>query len=127
MITIYGIRNCDTVKKSLQWFDERRLPYQFHDFKKQGLDAAVLQDWLERLGWEGLVNRRGTTWRKLALTESHMTKSAAPLIMANLSLIRRPVIQWEDRLTLGFTPEEWALTATKVAELSDKTGGFDDI
>ena len=68
LITLYGIPNCDTVKKSRVWFDYRGIAYQFHDFKKQGVPELALRQWVERLGWEALVNKKGTTWRKLDAT-----------------------------------------------------------
>lgn len=108
MITIYGIRNCDTVKKSLRWFDDRQIPYRFHDYKKEGLDEALLASWLSQRGWQALINRQGTTWRKLGLTPEMMETSALSLILANLSMIKRPLIVEDDGLPLtGFEPAIW--------------------
>lgn len=111
MITIYGIRNCDTVKKSLKWFDDHHVAYRFHDFKKQGLDEATLNGWLESLGWEKLVNRQGTTWRKLALTAEVMAEpdQAGTIILQNLSLIRRPLVLHSESgaVVIGFNPALW--------------------
>lgn len=111
MITIYGIRNCDTVRKSLEWFDDRQIPYVFHDFRKQGLDETVLRQWLSSVGWENLVNRKGTTWRKLGLGPEQLADpgSAVTLIRENTSLIRRPVVVHEPSTApvLGYQPQIW--------------------
>lgn len=110
MITIYGIRNCDTVKKSLRWFDERQISYRFHDFKKNSLDPAILSDWLQQMGWQTLVNCKGTTWRKLALTPEMMDASAAGIILENQSLIRRPLVCFGLDRIAGYAPEMWAVS-----------------
>ncbi|MDO8330842.1 MAG: Spx/MgsR family RNA polymerase-binding regulatory protein [Fluviicoccus sp.] len=125
MITIYGIRNCDTVKKSLKWFDDRHIAYHFHDFKKQGLDEPTLNDWLERFGWEKLINRQGTTWRKLALTAEAMADpgQARAIILQNLSLIRRPLVLHSEigALVIGFEPALW-IDVAGVNSLADFSG-----
>jgi arsenate reductase (glutaredoxin) len=96
MLMVYGIPHCDTVKKARAWLDERGVPFVFHDFKKQGVPADRLEDWIKAAGWETLVNRKGTTWRqldehvKLAVTDD---TSAKALMLANASLIKRPVIE----------------------------------
>lgn len=110
MLTIYGIKNCDTMKKAFAWLDERHIPYQFHDYKKQGLDEVTLQHWLTELGWQGIVNQKGTTWRKLALNKDSLTNDTAmPIIKDNLSLIKRPLVQCSDGLILtGFAPTTWS-------------------
>lgn len=106
MITVYGISNCDTVKKARAWLDAQGLAYQFHDYKKAGVPAAELPQWQAALGWEPLVNRSGTTWRKLdeARREAVVdAASAAVLMLAEPSVIKRPVVRWADgRLSLGF-------------------------
>ncbi|HEX5277447.1 MAG TPA: ArsC/Spx/MgsR family protein [Fluviicoccus sp.] len=107
MITIYGIRNCDTVKKSLFWFDEQGITYRFHDFKKESLDPALLSDWLAQTGWQALVNCKGSTWRKLGLTPEVMESSAHSVIMDNLSLIRRPLVSCAGVIATGFEPQKW--------------------
>jgi arsenate reductase (glutaredoxin) len=109
-ITLYGIPNCDTVKKSRAWFDEAGKAYQFHDFKKQGVPEAALRQWVKALGWEALVNKKGTTWRKLdASTQAAVidTASAITLMLANSSVIRRPVVQSSASVTVGYVPEMW--------------------
>ncbi|HRD35205.1 MAG TPA: ArsC family reductase [Rhodocyclaceae bacterium] len=106
-ITIYGIKNCSTMKKAFDWLNERGVAYRFHDYKKGGIDAETLQRWCDRAGREALINTRGTTWRKL---DEHRravaTDAAAIALMAeHPSLIRRPVVELPDgSLLLGFDP-----------------------
>jgi arsenate reductase (glutaredoxin) len=110
-ITLYGIPNCDTVKKSRAWFDERGIAYQFHDFKKQGVPIAALRQWVKALGWEALVNKKGTTWRKLdavAQAAVHDEDSAIALMLSQASVIKRPVVQRGSKLSVGYAPEHWA-------------------
>jgi arsenate reductase len=111
-IVMYGISNCDTVKKARAWLDGQGLAYQFHDFKKQGVPAQQLDGWIARLGWERLVNRQGTTWRKLEPTIQADVKdadSAKQLMQAQPSVIKRPVMEWGGNTTVGFDPAAWAL------------------
>lgn len=110
MITLklYGIPNCATVKKARAWLDERGIRYEFHDFKKHGIDRATLACWSAALGWETLVNRKGTTWRKLddaARAAIVDADSAVAQLLATPSLIKRPVLDIDGRITAGFTPE----------------------
>lgn len=111
-ITVFGIPNCDTVKKARLWLQNQGLAYQFHDLKKDGVPPEALNRWMQALGWEVLLNRKGTTWRKLeeALQASVTdTASAAALMRTHISVIKRPVVQWpEGRITVGFTPERFA-------------------
>ena len=111
MITLYGIPNCDTVRQARVWLGERGVAHAFHDFKKQGLPEAALDAWLASLGWEALVNRRGTTWRGLdAATRAALVDaaSARPVLLAQPSLIKRPVVQWDDgTVTAGFDATDW--------------------
>jgi arsenate reductase (glutaredoxin) len=111
MITLYGIPNCDTVKKARAWLAERGKSHEFHDFKKHGVPAAALARWADALGWESLLNRKGTTWRKLASAEQsavHGSTSAQALMRAQASVIKRPVVDWGDGdLTVGFDPQAW--------------------
>ena len=111
---LYGIRNCDTVKRARQWLDEHQLPYQFHDFKLQGVPPAALDDWLAAVGWQTLLNRQGTTWRKLDdATRAAVTDatSARAVMLAAPSVIKRPVVEWAEvaagGITVGFKPEAW--------------------
>ena len=109
---VYGIPNCETVKRSRAWLDAGKREYVFHDYKKQGVPAARLDAWLKRLGWEALVNRKGTTWRKLGPKKQAAVKDAASaraLMLEQPSVIRRPVVEWPDgSITVGFEPDDWA-------------------
>lgn len=109
MLNLYGIPNCDTMKKARAWLEEQALDFQFHDYKKVGVDASTLQAWVKQVGWEVLVNRRGTTWRKLAETDRETLNqaSAIGLMQANPSLIKRPVLDTGSQLLVGFDPIEW--------------------
>jgi Spx/MgsR family transcriptional regulator len=111
MITLYGIPNCDTVKKARAWLAAQDVDYRFHDFKKQGVPPSRLPAWIEAVGWEKLVNRQGTTWRKLdAATQLGVTDaaSASALMRAHTSVIRRPVVEWGAQVTVGFDAHAWA-------------------
>ncbi|MDP3136688.1 MAG: ArsC family reductase [Burkholderiaceae bacterium] len=110
MITVHGIVNCDTVKKARTWLEGRGLDYQFHDFKKQGVPEAALDVWIKAVGWERLVNRKGTTWRRLdPAVQGGVTDaaSARALMLANPSVIKRPVVQWGKDVTVGFDTDAW--------------------
>ena len=110
--TVYGIPNCDTVKKARSWLSEQGITYQFHDFKKQGVPAERLPQWMQAVGWEKLLNRQGTTWRKLdaaAQAAVHDAASAADLLLQHPSAIKRPVVEWTDgAVTVGFAPDAWS-------------------
>ena len=112
MITLYGIPNCDTVKKARAYLAEQKIDYVFHDFKQQSVPESLIDIGLATVGWEKLLNRKGTTWRKLdaAIQGSTVDAASAKAVMlANPSTIKRPVIQWTAaRVTVGFTPSEWA-------------------
>jgi Spx/MgsR family transcriptional regulator len=109
---VYGITNCDTVKRARAWLDQRGTGYAFHDFKRSGVPGPRLDAWLEAAGWEALVNRKGTTWRKLdAAAQERVTDAAAAraLMLAQPSVIKRPVVEWDDgRITVGFDAVEWS-------------------
>ncbi|MGC4077183.1 MAG: ArsC family reductase [Rubrivivax sp.] len=109
---VYGIPNCDTVKRARAWITEQGRDYTFHDFKKAGVPEARLDAWIAVLGWEPLVNRQGTTWRKLdeALRAGVVdAASARALMLAQASVIKRPVVEWDDgRITVGFDAARWA-------------------
>jgi arsenate reductase len=108
---VYGITNCDTVKKARAWLDERGIGYTFHDFKKAGLPPTNLDAWIAAAGWEQVLNRKGTTWRKLdEETRTAVTDpaSARALMRVHPNLVKRPVIEWDDgRITVGFEPDRW--------------------
>ena len=106
-ITIYGIKNCDTMKKARAWLDKHRVDYVFHDYKSEGIDRGRLEGWARAVGWETLLNRAGTTFRKLsdkdkaAVTE----KKAIALMLDQPSMIKRPVLDLSGKLIVGFKPE----------------------
>jgi arsenate reductase len=106
---LYGIRNCDTIKKARAWLDARGVAYDFHDYKIAGIDHARIAAWAGELGWERLLNRAGTTFRKLpdADKTSLDEDKAIALMLAQPSMIRRPVLDLGDRRLIGFREEEW--------------------
>lgn len=111
--TIYGIKHCDTMKKAFAWLDAHAVAYDFHDYKKLGVAPERLAQWCERLGWQTLVNTRGTTWRKLAPAEQAVAGApdAVALMTSHPSLIRRPVVQTASgELIVGFDPDRYAAT-----------------
>ncbi|MFC4260564.1 ArsC family reductase [Marinobacter lacisalsi] len=107
---LYGIKNCDTVKKARKWLDENGIAYEFHDFKKDGLDETLLSRWEQAIGWEALINKRGTTWRKLPkeLRDTIAAQTAHEIMLDNPSIIKRPVVESGERVTVGFNADEWA-------------------
>ncbi|MGN6287464.1 MAG: ArsC family reductase [Afipia sp.] len=109
-VTIYGIKNCDTMKKARSWLDERNIAYSFHDYKAAGIERERLEDWAKQVGWETLLNRAGTTFRKLADAEkTNLTeKKAIALMVAQPSMIKRPVLEEGSRLLVGFKPDIYA-------------------
>lgn len=110
MLILYGIPNCDTVKKARIWLDARDISYAFHDYKKAGIDEARLRGWIAVVGWESLLNRAGTTFR--TLPEADKTgldaDKAVALMLAQPSMIKRPVVEHDGGLLIGFKPEIWA-------------------
>jgi arsenate reductase len=109
MVTVYGIKNCDTMKKARRWLESKKVAYRFHDYKAAGIDKAVLEGWVKKVGWQVLFNRAGTTFRKLsdADKEDMTERKAVALMLAQPSLIKRPVLDADDKLTVGFKPEEY--------------------
>lgn len=111
--TLYGIPNCDTVKKARAWLADHGVDCAFHDFKKQGVPPARLDAWLQAAGAARLVNRQGTTWRKLDPARQAAAGDAAgarALLLEQPSAIKRPVVEWPDgAITVGFDPADWAL------------------
>ena len=107
---LYGIKNCDTVKKARKWLDENGVDYEFHDFKKDGLDGEVLSRWEQAVGLETLLNRRGTTWRKLPeeVRDTISAQSAHEIMLENPSIIKRPVVERGGNVSTGFNADEWA-------------------
>ena len=109
MIKIYGIKNCDTMKKAIKWLNDNGVEHELHDYKKAGIDQATLEQWISQVGWEVLVNKRGTTWRKLpdsdkdSINEAKATK----LMQLHTSMIKRPVLNTGEQLLVGFKAEEY--------------------
>lgn len=108
--TIYGIKACDTMKKARAWLDDQGIAYAFHDYKAAGIDAKTLQGWAKKVGWEKLLNRAGTTFRKLPDTDKADIDEpkALALMLAHPSMIKRPVLEHGRDLIVGFKPEDYA-------------------
>jgi arsenate reductase (glutaredoxin) len=109
VVTIYGIKNCDTMKKARAWLDQQGVGYSFHDYKTSGVDRALLEGWARAVGWEVLLNRAGTTFRKLPEKdrEGLADKRAIALMLAQPSMIKRPVLDTGSRILVGFKPAEY--------------------
>ena len=109
-VTLYGIKNCDTMKKARAWLDSHGIAYRFHDYKAEGIARDHLQRWIDQAGWETVLNRAGTTFRKL--DEADRTgldaEKAIALMLAQPSMIKRPVLETEGKLLVGFKPEAYA-------------------
>ncbi len=112
MLDVYGIRNCNTVKKALAWLDEHGVDYRFHDLKREGVDEDRLRRWVEALGWEALLNRKGLTWRRLSEDErARVTdaESAMALMREKPTIIKRPVVERDgEAILLGFDADAYA-------------------
>ena len=109
-ITMYGIKNCDTIKKARTWLEAHGIAYDFHDYKTAGIDAGHLQKWSKELGWEIVLNRAGTTFRKLPETEKQNLDEpkAIKLMLAQPSMIKRPILDTGKARMIGFKPETYA-------------------
>ncbi len=109
-VTVYGIPNCDTVKKARVWLDGRGIAYAFHDYKKAGADPAKLASWCEAAGWKRVLNRAGTTFKKLPDADKSDLDAAkaVALMAANPSSIKRPIVEYSGGLLVGFDPARWA-------------------
>lgn len=110
MITMYGIKNCDTIKKARQWLEAEGIDYQFHDYRKDGLSAELLDTFIADLGWEALLNKRGTTWRKVPdeIRDTINADSARELMLDNPSIIKRPLLDTQTQKVLGFKADDYA-------------------
>jgi len=110
MIKIFGIPNCDTMKKARKWLDKNNLDYAFHDYKKLGVPENNLKQWVKSAGWEAILNKRGTTWRKLSdkIKNNIDENSAIQVMLENPSAIKRPVLEYEKKLLVGFKEEEYS-------------------
>ena len=108
-LVLYGIPNCDTVKKARLWLDARGLAYTFHDYKKAGADPARLAQWCAQAGWDKVLNRAGTTFKKLPEADKADLDAAkaAALMAANPSCIKRPIVEHAGALLVGFKPDQW--------------------
>ena len=108
-VTLYGIPNCDTVKKARTWLDKRGVAYAFHDYKKHGADPAKIAGWVGEAGWEKVLNRAGTTFKKLPDSDKEGldAKKAVQVMAANPSAIKRPVVEYPGGLLVGFKENEW--------------------
>lgn len=105
MLNVYGIKNCNTVKKALDWLNEHNIQYTFHDYKKEPAQDSKLIEWQKLVSWESLVNKKGTTWKKLSAEEQATVvdeRSARAVLLQNNSMIKRPIIELENELILGF-------------------------
>ncbi|MCG8316334.1 MAG: ArsC family reductase [Pseudomonadales bacterium] len=107
---MYGIKNCDTIKKARKWLDESSIEFQFHDFRKDGISPEKIKGWINAVGWEVLLNKRGTTWRQLdeKVKANVDEASAIDMMLDNPAIIKRPVLETNGQITVGFKPEEYA-------------------
>jgi arsenate reductase (glutaredoxin) len=114
-ITVYGIKNCDTMKKARVWLDEHSIAYTFYDYKACGIERTKLEAWCKSAGWEKVLNRAGTTFRKLSETQrSNLNEAKAiELMLAQPSMIKRPVLELEQALLVGFSPESYEKTVVR--------------
>lgn len=115
MLVVYGIKNCDTVKKARRWLDEHGVAYRFHDLRADGLDEPMLRTWCDAVGWDVLLNRKGTTWRKLSEAERTNLgeKRAMYLMLMQPTLIKRPVVKHGGVVLVGFDTAEYAARLTR--------------
>ena len=109
-IALYGIKNCDTMKKARAWLDARAVGYRFHDYKSEGIDRKRIEAWCKAVGWETLLNRAGTTFRKLPESKKSALNEAKAisLMLAEPSMIKRPVLEIDDTILVGFKPDVYA-------------------
>ena len=111
MTVLYGIKNCDTVKKARHWLDKHAIAYRFHDFRADGLDQKRLARWVKQLGWESLLNRRGATWRQLPDAQRERISDAVGAVdamLTHVALIKRPVLESDRALYVGFSADDYA-------------------
>ena len=111
MITLHGIKNCDTVKKARNWLDEHSISYQFHDIRSDGLTEKMVEHWIKSVGWETVLNKRGTTWRKLALASQQSVSEAnvTALLLEHPAMIKRPVLDIDGKITIGFKADHYRI------------------
>ncbi|WP_342749313.1 ArsC family reductase [Sphingobacterium athyrii] len=112
MLQVYGIKNCNTVKKALTWLEENQIDFQFHDFKKEGVSDEKLKEWEKKVDWQSLVNKKGTTWKKLTIEEQAQVvdaSSANKVLKEHTSMIKRPVIEYGKSILLGFSEDDYKI------------------
>lgn len=109
MITVYGIKNCDSVKKACNWLREHELEYQFYDLRNEGIDKRTVQQWIDQVGWERVLNKRGTTWRNLDSDQQQRVNQSnvVALLQTNPTLIKRPVLDVDGIISIGFSTESY--------------------
>lgn len=109
MTYVYGIKNCDSMKKAMLWLSQNNIEFQFHDYRKDGLDEALLSQWISELGWEKVINKRGTTWRALedSVKSSMNNEAAIAHALAQPAMIKRPLLIHQDMITLGFKAADY--------------------
>ncbi len=110
MIRMYGIPNCDVIKKAVSWLQQNNIPFEFYDYKKEGAPAAKLKHWVEKKGWEAIFNKRSTTWKELVAagtTEVRNSTEAIVLMGANTSIIKRPILESGNEILVGFNENEY--------------------
>jgi Spx/MgsR family transcriptional regulator len=107
--TLYGIKNCDTVKKARIWLDDNNVDYHFHDFREQGIDKKIVSGWVKQLGWETVVNKRSTTWKQMdASSRDNMTEvSAIAAVLENPTLVKRPLLDINGQYSVGFKASDY--------------------
>jgi len=109
LVTVYGIKNCDTIKKARNWLSDNGIEYRFHDFRADGIDAATIEQWIAQAGWETVLNRRGTTWRKLdpSIQQATTSDNVAALLVEHPAMIKRPVLDVKGVINIGFKAEQY--------------------
>jgi arsenate reductase (glutaredoxin) len=109
-VIIYGIPNCDTTKKAMAWLNKNNIAFTFHDYKQQGISKQKLEEWCNKSGWENIFNKRSTTWRELPAVEQNKVTNqpgAVKVMIENNSIIKRPVIEFTDKLVIGFNEDDY--------------------
>lgn len=110
-VTLYGIPNCNSVKKGIDWLDQHKIPFTFHNYKKEGVTVEKLQHWCSQMGWESLFNTKGSTWKKIANDYSAKKmneKLAIEIMLKNTSIIKRPIVEWNKKIIIGFDEAAYA-------------------
>ena len=114
MITLYGIKNCDTVKKARTWLSDNNIEFKFHDFRADGINAQQVERWLKAVGPDILINKKGTSWRGLdATTQQHALKDPISVVVAHPTIVKRPVLEFGATVNIGFKPEQYAALLLK--------------